>query len=70
MQVDFSSMDQSMPIIRSTRNAEGGTSNSKPSEKHYGLLYLPRNERRYGRKQFQAENDYKTILWIQDASIP
>ena len=59
-----------MPTIQSTRNAEGGTSHANPSEKHYGLLYLPRDRRSNGRKQFQVENDHKTILWIQDTSIP
>ncbi|HQK83798.1 MAG TPA: hypothetical protein PLK24_07660 [Atribacter sp.] len=63
-------MDQALPTIESPRNAEGGSSDYDSSERHYGLFHLPGDQRRDGREQFQAENDYKTLLWIQDTSIP
>ena len=33
-------------------------------------LFLPGDQRRDGREQFQAENDYKALLWVQDTQIP
>jgi hypothetical protein len=63
-------LDQALPTIENPRNAERGPSDFDSSERHYGLFYLPGDQRCDGREQFQAENDHKTLLWIQDTSIP